>query len=69
MLRSEYMFLRTAHYHVIAAYGGLYGYVQDADTGEQLAYLQGEEWTDLADGLDAAPEDMQDTIVSTYTPD
>ncbi|MCA1800401.1 MAG: hypothetical protein LC650_03830 [Actinobacteria bacterium] len=69
MLRSEYLYLATPHYRVVAAYGGLYGYVQDAETGEQYAYLQGDDWDTLATELDNAPEYMQDAILFTYTPD
>lgn len=68
MQASEYLYLATPHFRVVAAYGGLYGYVQDAETGEQYAFLQGDDWQDLAYELDNAPEHMQDGILFGYTP-
>lgn len=68
MLASEYLFLETPSYRVVAAYGGLYGYVQNVETGEEYAFLQGEEWSQLSEELDNAPEHMQDAILFAYTP-
>ena len=61
----EEIIFRTKNY-IVTGDHHLLGTIRRASDGSEVVTLQGEEWNDLYDKIDAAPENVQDMLLDQY---